>query len=138
MPIRNVNDLERPTLGQRAADLLAGLCGGWPFLLVQTAILTLWIGLNGFYLAHSLAHHPFDPYPFILLNLVLSFEAAYASPIILMAQNRQTQRDRIHAENDYQVNRDNQQAILAILAQLDELEARVGYPRGDDLSGPTE
>jgi uncharacterized membrane protein len=87
------------TVGERVADLVAGVTGSWIFIILQTAILILWIVLNLFRGGTA-----WDPYPFILLNLALSFQAAYAAPIIMMAQNRQAAIDRRRAEQDYDVN----------------------------------
>lgn len=87
------------TLGQRVADKVAEVIGSWTFIIVQSIILAAWITLNVIaYVKH------WDPYPFILLNLVLSFQAAYAAPIIMMSQNRQADIDRQAAARDYQVN----------------------------------
>ena len=73
--------------------------GSWPFIIVQSIILAIWISLNVIgYMNH------WDPYPFILLNLALSFQAAYAAPIIMMSQNRQAAKDRLMAEQDYEIN----------------------------------
>lgn len=85
--------------GQHVADNVAATMGSWPFILIQSAILALWIALNivGWVQA-------WDPYPFILLNLALSFQAAYAAPFIMMSQNRQSEIDRKRAIDDYDVN----------------------------------
>jgi uncharacterized membrane protein len=77
----------------------AAVFGSWAFIIVQTMIVVLWIGLN----LLAVMHH-WDPYPFILLNLVFSTQAAYAAPLILLSQNRQADTDRIRAEDDYEVN----------------------------------
>ena len=100
-PVRNVNALHeaRLTWGQRIADRVAATMGSWRFIIIQSALLAVWIVLN---VIGWLKH--WDPYPFILLNLVLSFQAAYAAPIIMMAQNRQAAIDRRRAEQDYDVN----------------------------------
>jgi len=87
------------TLGLRIADLVAATMGSWPFIIAQSLILAAWIALN----VTAWIEH-WDPYPFILLNLTLSFQAAYAAPFIMMSQNRQADIDRKAAENDYQVN----------------------------------
>ena len=88
-----------PRLGQRVADRVAATVGSWHFIIVQSVILALWIAIN---VIAFIAH--WDPYPFILLNLILSFQAAYTAPIIMMSQNRQYEIDRRHAEHDYHVN----------------------------------
>jgi len=87
------------TLGQELSDRLAIVMGSWRFVIVQSALLALWLALN----IAAYAHH-WDPYPFILLNLMLSFQAAYTAPIIMMSQNRQAAIDRLEAHHDYQVN----------------------------------
>jgi uncharacterized membrane protein len=88
-----------PTHGALIADWVAKTVGSWRFIIVQSVILGIWIILN----LIAFADH-WDPYPFILLNLVLSFQAAYAAPIIMMSQNRQSEIDRRHAEHDYRIN----------------------------------
>lgn len=86
-------------LGARIADSVAGAVGSWRFILIQSGLLAAWLVGNA--LAGSAA---WDPYPFILLNLLLSFQAAYTAPVIMMSQNRLSEIDRRHAEEDYQVN----------------------------------
>lgn len=91
---------DRLTLGDRVADRVAAFGGSWFFILGFFAVLGLWMGIN---VMHVL-RQPFDPYPFILLNLVLSTLAALQAPVIMMSQRRQEQKDRLRAENDYRVN----------------------------------
>lgn len=90
---------EKYTVGQRAADKIAKFAGSWAFIFSFTAVLILWMVGNVL-----LAKRAFDPYPFILLNLVLSCVAAIQAPLIMMSQNRQEEKDRRRAENDYKVN----------------------------------
>ena len=90
---------EKDTLGQRAADAIAKFAGSWAFIFAFTTVLSLWMVVNTI-----LATKAFDPYPFILLNLVLSCVAAIQAPLIMMSQNRQEEKDRRRAENDYKVN----------------------------------
>lgn len=90
---------EKYTVGQRAADRIARFAGSWAFIFSFTAVLILWMVGNVL-----LAKRAFDPYPFILLNLVLSCVAAIQAPLIMMSQNRQEEKDRRRAENDYKVN----------------------------------
>ena len=90
---------EKYTLGQRAADAIAKFAGSWAFIFSFTGVLVLWMIVNA-----VLASKAFDPYPFILLNLVLSCVAAIQAPLIMMSQNRQEEKDRRRAENDYKVN----------------------------------
>jgi uncharacterized membrane protein len=88
-----------PTTGERTADRVAAVVGSWRFILIQSFLLALWIAIN------SVAWYKgWDPYPFILLNLVLSFQAAYTAPIIMMSQNRAAVFDRQRAEDDYHIN----------------------------------
>ena len=91
---------DQRTRGEHIADSVTGVFGSWRFIITQTVIVLLWIALN----LIAFAHH-WDPYPFILLNLVFSTQAAYAAPLILLSQNRQADTDRITAEHDYKVNR---------------------------------
>jgi len=103
--------------GGRVADAVAKGMGSWKFIILQTALVILWMGLNlvGF------MHH-WDVYPFILLNLLFSTQAAYAAPIIMMSQNRQNERDRLHAEQDYKTNKDAKQEIEALAIKLKSIE----------------
>jgi uncharacterized membrane protein len=98
---RPAHNLSKPVLtpGAALADWVAETVGSWPFILVQSVLLAIWIALN----VIAFVKH-WDPYPFILLNLVLSFQAAYAAPIIMMSQNRQSEIDRRNAQNDYRIN----------------------------------
>ena len=105
------------TFGSRLADSVATGMGSWRFIIIQTCIVAVWMGLN----VVALVNH-WDPYPFILLNLLFSTQAAYAAPIIMMAQNRQNERDRMHAEADYQTNIDAKLEIEALTIKLNKLE----------------
>ncbi len=111
-PVKDVNDIvkEQLTFGQRTADKLALGMGSWKFIIIQSVILTFWVILN----VIAWINH-WDPYPFILMNLVLSLQAAYAAPIIMMSQNRQNIRDRLEAHNDYAVNKKSEEEIKALL-----------------------
>ena len=100
----NVRHYERRTLGERVADSVAASVGSWPFIVTQSALLAAWIVVNGLIIGNWVAGKPFDPFPFILLNLVLSFQAAYTGPVVMMSQNRQAAKDRDEAEHDYRVN----------------------------------
>jgi len=103
--------------GSRLADSVANGMGSWRFIIVQTILVLLWMGLNGVgYFYH------WDAYPFILLNLLFSTQAAYAAPIIMMSQNRQSERDRIQAQADYQTNVDAKLEIEALATKLNSLE----------------
>ncbi|NJM67551.1 MAG: DUF1003 domain-containing protein [Acaryochloris sp. RU_4_1] len=101
------------SLGDRVADQVAAVMGSWRFIIIQSIILALWVILN---IVAVIQH--WDPYPFILLNLMLSFQAAYAAPIIMMSQNRQAAIDRADAKHDYEVN---QKAELEIELLQDKL-----------------
>ncbi len=116
-PVKNINQIqaEKMTTGQRVADKLATVMGSWAFIIIQSIILTFWITLNVIaYINH------WDPYPFILLNLALSFQAAYAAPIIMMSQNRQAAKDRLMAEQDYVVNIKAEEEVKSIMAHLEQ------------------
>ena len=119
MVSRNVNEVEEEqlTVGQRVADRVADTIGSWPFIITQSIILAIWIALN---LTAWINH--WDPYPFILLNLMLSFQAAYAGPVIMMSQNRQSSKDRLAAEIDHQVNTKAEFEIGLLVRRIDELE----------------
>jgi uncharacterized membrane protein len=114
-PIRNVNVLvaEGSSVGQRAADTVARVMGSWRFVITQSVILAVWTALN----VVAWIHH-WDPYPFILMNLMLSLQAAYTAPVIMMSQNRQTERDRVEAHNDFLINQKAEEEIRAILDHL--------------------
>ena len=118
---------EKYTLGQRAADTIAKFAGSWAFIFSFTGVLVLWMVVNVI-----LAAKAFDPYPFILLNLVLSCVAAIQAPLIMMSQNRQEEKDRHRAENDYKVNlkteimiEDLYDKVNAILAKQEEMERQL-------------
>ena len=106
------------TFGQRVADGVAATMGSWSFIIGQSIILTAWVVLN----VIAVVQH-WDPYPFILLNLALSFQAAYAAPFIMISQNRQAERDRHQAEQDYQTNIEAERRIEALQVALASLEA---------------
>lgn len=105
------------TFGQQMADRLAGVAGSWGFILTFGGVLLVWILLN----VIGLFKQPFDPYPFILLNLVLSCIAALQAPIIMMSQGRQESRDRLHAQRDYQVNLKAELEIRHLQQKIDHL-----------------
>ena len=113
---KSANDL---TVGQKIADAVAATMGSWRFIIIQSTILVGWIALN----VTAYVRH-WDPYPFILLNLALSFQAAYAAPFIMMSQNRQQQIDRKEAENDYHVNIKAELEIELLHEKIDALRER--------------
>ena len=104
------------TMGQRIADAVASTMGSWTFIIAQSVALMFWIALNV-----TAYVQQWDPYPFILLNLALSFQAAYAAPFIMMSQNRQQDFDRKCAENDYQINIKAELEIELLHQKIDEL-----------------
>jgi len=105
------------TVGERVADKVAEFGGSWHFIITFFVIMILWIIVNSLYVFFR----PFDPYPYILLNLALSLLAAMQAPVILMSQNRQESRDRMRAENDYQVNLKAELEVRAVSEKLDLL-----------------
>ena len=105
--------------GQRAADAVASFGGSWTFVGLFGATMLLWVGLNALLLMR--AGNTFDPYPYILLNLFLSMLAAIQAPIILMSQNRQSHKDRITAEHDYEVNLKAELEIMLLHEKIDLL-----------------
>lgn len=109
--------LEKLSFANRLADSVANGMGSWRFIIIQTILVAVWMLLN----LIGLIQH-WDPYPFILLNLLFSTQAAYAAPIIMMSQNRQNDRDRAHAEADYQTNIEAKLEIEALAKQLNKLE----------------
>lgn len=115
-PVQNVNEIfeDQLSVGQRAADWVANTMGSWKFIIIQSCILLVWIILNVF----AWVQH-WDPYPFILMNLVLSMQAAYAAPIIMMSQNRQASKDRLEVHNDFLINQKAEEEIQVILEHLD-------------------
>lgn len=135
---KNVNHVHKgkSSLGGRAADAMVKAVGSWGFVISFIVMIIIWMGINIYLLTHA-----FDPYPFILLNLVLSCVAAIQAPIIMMSQNRQEEKDRIRAQNDYRVNLkaeiiiedlhhkldtliENQKMIMHRMAMLEEKEDR--------------
>lgn len=132
--VRPEGGKEKYTLGQRAADSIAKFAGSWAFIFSFSGVLILWMVVN-----ILLAAGAFDPYPFILLNLVLSCVAAIQAPLIMMSQNRQEEKDRRRAENDYKVNlkteimiEDLYDKVNAILAKQSALERQVREDRKEE------
>jgi uncharacterized membrane protein len=109
--------LESRKFGQRLADSVASGMGSWRFIIIQTVIVAVWMVLNVVaYVSH------WDPYPYILLNLLFSTQAAYAAPIIMMAQNRQNDRDRAQADADYKTNCEAKEEIEELQKRLNAIE----------------
>jgi uncharacterized membrane protein len=107
---------EHATFGERVADWMATFQGSWRFIFIFALIMAVWIAING-----TAGTNAFDPFPFILLNLTLSTYAAFSTPLILMAQNRQSSKDRAVAQNDYQVNLKSEVEIADLHRKVDTL-----------------
>jgi CRP/FNR family cyclic AMP-dependent transcriptional regulator len=120
---RNPNEVleEHETLGARVADAVARFGGSWTFIFSFGAVLTVWVIVNTIFLLKD----AFDPYPFILLNLVLSMLAALQAPVIMMSQNRQDAKDRIRSELDYRVNLKAEVGVAELLRKVDAIEERL-------------
>jgi uncharacterized membrane protein len=134
---RNVNEevAEKLTFGERIADKVAAFGGSWTFILLFGAIMIAWVLIN----TSALLRNHFDPYPYILLNLVLSMVAAMQAPIIMMSQNRQSSKDRMQSDMDYQVNLKAELEVAHLHHKLDRmyerLEAHLSKLEGRDNSG---
>jgi uncharacterized membrane protein len=115
-PIRDVITAfeGQKTLGHRAADRVVRVMGSWRFVIIQSVILVFWVILN-----ITAWVQRWDPYPFILMNLFLSLQAAYTAPMILMSQNRDAERDRMVAANDYEINQTAEKELRIVLAHLE-------------------
>lgn len=143
-PVENVNEIfrEQLTTGQLASDWVARIVGSWSFILVQSFIFAIWVVLN----VTAVIRH-WDPYPFILMNLILSLQAAYTAPIIMMSQNRQAAKDRVEAHNDYLINMKAEEEIHAVfenlsaqnqaLATIQEAILELLTKRGNDVTVTT-
>lgn len=118
---RNTNRIfeDERTFGQRLADRIAAFGGSWTFIGIFCALLVAWVILNSFMLARR--DEAFDPYPYILLNLFLSMLAALQAPVIMMSQNRQAEKDRLDAAQDYEVNLKSELEIRNLHEKIDEL-----------------
>jgi uncharacterized membrane protein len=126
LDLRERNPAQQPihrplSFGERLSDRVVGIVGSWRFIVIQSVLLAIWIVLN---VVGTLAR--WDPYPFILLNLMLSFQAAYTAPVIMMSQNRQSQIDRLDAKHDYEVN-------LKSELEIELLHDRVNLLREEDI-----
>ncbi len=114
------------TLGQKMADEIAKWAGSWEFIIAFGVILLLWIFINSYWILFG---RTWDPYPFILLNLILSCLAAIQAPVILMSQNRQSQKDRIKAQYDYAVNVKAEKEVREIKKELNEIKRMISGKR---------
>ncbi|MEW9808066.1 DUF1003 domain-containing protein [Mesorhizobium marinum] len=126
----NVAVARQASVGDRLADAIARIGGSWTFIVCSIAFLVLWTLGN----AWLLGRQGFDPYPFIFLNLVLSMVAALQAPIIMMSQNRQTERDRLDASHDYEVNLKAEIEIMALHEKLDEMRHSQIMTMRDDVA----
>jgi len=132
---RNINTISKMeqafnlhrTLGERVADMFAKFVGSWPFIIGQSIILVIWMAFN---VVAWFKH--WDPYPFILLNLMLSFQAAYAGPIIMMSQNRQARLDERRNKLDLQINLLSEQENTEMLRMLRKICERMDIPHEDE------
>src|SRR6476659_2211131 len=135
----NVQMEERSTIGQRIADKVASFGGSWTFIIIYVSFLVGWMGLNTFVLVHY-GHGEngaqYDPYPYILLNLMLSMTAALQAPIIMMSQNRAAEKDRLAAEQDFKVNLKSELMLEELMRKSQGREAQIGQLIGlvKDLS----
>lgn len=116
---KSVKKPEEYTFGMMMADKITSVIGSWRFVLTQSGIILFWISMNVF------SPIKWDPYPFILLNLALSFQAAYTAPMIMMSQNRQAEKDRIQAGQDYNINILAETENVLMLNQLKRLEEKI-------------
>ena len=114
---------EKLTFGQKLADKVAAFGGSWTFILLSLGVMGFWILLNSILLVRQ-GEGPFDPYPYILLNLVLSMCAALQAPVIMMSQNRQGAKDRLDAEHDYEVNLKSEVELLRLHEKIDDLKEK--------------
>jgi uncharacterized membrane protein len=114
---------EEATFGQRAADAVARFGGSWTFIILFAIVLCAWVLVNSWLLTRN-GGKGFDPYPYILLNLFLSMLASIQAPVILMSQNRQGEKDRIDARNDYEINLKAELEIMALHEKMDALKVK--------------
>ena len=127
-------EIRKPlTLGQRVADQVAATMGAWRFIIIQTTVLIVWIILNV-----TAYVQRWDPYPFILLNLALSFQAAYAAPFIMMSQNRQQDIDRKEAENDHRINVKAELEIELLHEKIELLHQKIDQLREGEVFSLTQ
>jgi uncharacterized membrane protein len=124
------SDKRKLTIGERTSDILAKWAGSWVFIILFFVFIGFWMATNGYFVLKFIMGGAFDDvYPFILLNLILSCLAAIQAPVILMSQNRSSQRDRVRAEYDYSVNRKAEKEIQEIKKQLNRIEDKFNGKR---------
>jgi len=144
----NVEMAEKSTIGQRIADRVASFGGSWTFIIIYLSFLIAWMAFNTFILVHYGRGEngaQFDPYPYILLNLMLSMTAALQAPIIMMSQNRAAEKDRLAAEQDFKVNLKSELMLEELIrkqrerdAQIDQLNEALKALRGPGESHPQQ
>ncbi len=123
-------------LSARVADRVTAVFGSWAFIITQSVLILIWLGYNGYVAIHYLHGGAFDPYPFILLNLLFSTQAAYAAPLILLSQNRTAETDRIKAEHDFDVNVLALRSLAELLGDVHDPKAQTALlHRIEDLLG---
>jgi uncharacterized membrane protein len=127
---KSVAKNHKSTISEKLSDGVASAVGSWKFILTQSFIIFLWILFNvnipsGGYKFGNYIMHAWDPYPFIFLNLTLSFQAAYTAPIIMMSQNRQSQIDRENAEDDYRINRESKMEVELIKIEMRKIHTKL-------------
>ena len=126
----NVEIAEKSTIGQRIADKVASFGGSWTFIIIYASALVTWMAFNTFVLVHyghGEAGAQFDPYPYILLNLMLSMTAAMQAPIIMMSQNRSAEKDRLAAEQDFKVNLKSELMLEELIRKQRERDAQMDH-----------
>jgi uncharacterized membrane protein len=130
--VENVNKIfhEQLTFGQRLADKISAFGGSWTFIIIFLSILISWMAINSLYLASP--KEAFDPYPYILLNLVLSTIAALQAPIIMMSQNRQTEKDRLDITENYKISLKTDLEIMRLHQKIDELSKTISSGKVTD------
>lgn len=114
-----VEEADHPTIGQRFSDNVTNFVGSWTFIILQSITLLVWIVFNLIQLVH------FDPYPFILMNLFLSFQAAYTAPFIMMSQSRQAQRDRDTMMSDLKADLDSEEILQEIKDEIRDIRLKL-------------
>ena len=112
------------SFGQAAADAVARFGGSWMFIGLFAVVLVSWVALNSYWLTRN-GHQPFDPFPYILLNLFLSMLASIQAPVILMSQNRQSEIDRLNARNDYEINMKAELEIMSLHEKMDAFKVQL-------------
>jgi uncharacterized membrane protein len=127
---QSVAKTHKATFQEKLSDNVAATVGSWKFIVIQSCLITVWIFCNvnipveGMKIG-TFTLHAWDPYPFIFLNLTLSFQAAYTAPIIMMSQNRQSQKDREDAEDDYRINREAKMEVELIKIEMRKIHAKL-------------